>query len=49
MPPARFSNPGTVAQFPMDVVQTRFGDSVQEKQLQICDILARRVLGLASS
>jgi hypothetical protein len=24
----------------MNVVQTRFGDSVQEKQLQICDVLA---------
>jgi hypothetical protein len=24
----------------MNVIQTRFGDSAQEKQLQICDILA---------
>ena len=40
MPAARFEYPGAVAQFPMNVVQTRFGDSVQEKQLQICDILA---------
>jgi hypothetical protein len=40
MPPARFEHPGTVAQFPMNVMQTRFGDSAQEKQLQICDVLA---------
>jgi hypothetical protein len=40
MPAARFEYPGAVAQFPINVVQTRFGDSVQEKQLQICDILA---------
>jgi hypothetical protein len=40
MPPARFENPGTVAQFPMNVARTRFGDSAQEKQLQICDVLA---------
>ena len=37
---ARFENPGIVAQFPMNVIQTRFGDLAQEKQLQICDILA---------
>jgi hypothetical protein len=40
MPPARFEHPGIVAQFPMNVMQTRFGDSAQEKQLQICDVLA---------
>jgi hypothetical protein len=40
MPEARFDYPGAVAQFPMNVKETRFGDSVQEKQLQICDILA---------
>lgn len=40
LPEARFENPGTVAQFPMNVVQTRFGDSAQEKQLQVCDVLA---------
>ncbi|MHC2622474.1 hypothetical protein ACVIW2_004506 [Bradyrhizobium huanghuaihaiense] len=40
MPPAKFENPGTVARFPMNVTQTRFGDSAQEKQLQICDVLA---------
>jgi hypothetical protein len=37
---ARFESPGLIAQFPMNVIQTRFGDSAQEKQLQICDILA---------
>jgi hypothetical protein len=40
MPSARFEAPGTVAQFPMNVMQTRFGDSTQVKQLQICDVLA---------
>jgi len=40
MPPARFEAPGVTAQFPMNVTQTRFGDSMQEKQLQICDVLA---------
>ncbi|THD49363.1 MAG: hypothetical protein E7774_01605 [Bradyrhizobium sp.] len=40
MAPARFEHPGVVAQFPMNVVRTRFGDSAREEQLQICDILA---------
>lgn len=40
MPVARFENPGITAQFPMNVALTSFGDSVQVKQLQICDILA---------
>jgi hypothetical protein len=40
MPPATFDAPGVVAQFPMNVLQTRFADSVQQKQLQICDVLA---------
>jgi hypothetical protein len=40
MPPARFEAPGVTAQFPMNVTQTRFGDSLHEKQLQICDVLA---------
>jgi hypothetical protein len=37
---AWFDYPGAVAQFPMNVKETHFGDSLQEKQLQICDILA---------
>lgn len=37
---ARFENPAVVAQFPMNVTNTRFGDSAQEKQLQICNVLA---------
>ena len=37
---ARFECPGTVAQFPMNVAKTRFGDLTKEKQLQICDVLA---------
>jgi hypothetical protein len=40
MPTARFEYPGAVAQFPMNVTQTRFGDSAQETQLQICDVIA---------
>ncbi len=40
MATARFEDPGIVAQFPMNVTQTRFGDSAQEQQLQICDVLA---------
>lgn len=38
--PARFEHPGIVAKFPMNVIQTRFGDSSKEPQLQICDVLA---------
>lgn len=37
---ALFENPGGSQQFPMNVVGTRFADSVQEQQLQICDVLA---------
>jgi hypothetical protein len=37
---AQFNNPGAVAIFPMNVSTTRFGNSGEEKQLQICDILA---------
>ena len=37
---ARFENPGAPQQFPMNVAGMRFADSVQEKQLQICDVLA---------
>ncbi len=40
MAAARFEYPGIVAQFPMNVILTRFGDSAQEPQLQICDVLA---------
>ena len=40
VPAAQFHNPGGVAIFPMNVSATRFGDSTEEKQLQICDILA---------
>jgi hypothetical protein len=40
MPTARFVHPGGVAQFPMNVAKTRFADSMEEKQLQICDVLA---------
>jgi hypothetical protein len=45
MPPATFDAPGVVAQFPMNVLQTRFADSVQQKQLQICDVLAGDLFG----
>lgn len=37
---AQFDNPAGASIFPMNVTKTRFGDSVQEKQLQICDVLA---------
>jgi hypothetical protein len=37
---ARFENPGGLQQFPMNVVGTRFANSEDENQLQICDILA---------
>jgi hypothetical protein len=38
---ARFEGPGgAVAIFPMNVTNTRFVDSIDEKQIQICDLLA---------
>ncbi len=43
--PATFAHRGGEHSFPMNVMSTRFADSVQEKQLQVCDILA----GVASS
>jgi hypothetical protein len=38
--PAQFQHPSGLAIFPMNVSATRFGDAGEEKQLQICDILA---------
>jgi hypothetical protein len=43
--PATFPHRGGEHSFPINVVSIRFADSVQEKQLQLCDILA----GAASS
>lgn len=40
LPATQFQNPAGVASFPMNVSATRFGNSVDEPQLQICDILA---------
>lgn len=37
---ARFDNAAGTQIFPMNVSGTRFADSVEDKQLQICDILA---------
>ena len=37
---ATFAHRGGTHAFPMNVGRTRFADSTQEKQLQICDILA---------
>ncbi|WP_340117890.1 DUF3800 domain-containing protein [Pelagibius sp. 7325] len=37
---ARFENPGGAQQFPMNVAGTRFANSEDECQLQICDVLA---------
>lgn len=37
---ATFAHRGGTHQFPMNVVSTRFADSTQTRQLQICDILA---------
>jgi hypothetical protein len=37
---ARFENSGVSSQFPMNVRSTRFGKSEEERQLQICDVLA---------
>ena len=36
---ARFDNPGGAQLFPMNVIATRFGNSENECQLQICDLL----------
>lgn len=38
--PAQFNFAKTVQSFPMNVSTTRFGNSTEHKQLQICDILA---------
>ena len=37
---ARFENVGFTRQFPMNIANMRFAESTQEKQLQICDVLA---------
>lgn len=38
--PASFAHSGGSQQFPINVVGTRFANSVQVRQLQICDVLA---------
>jgi hypothetical protein len=40
MAPATFAYAGGQQTFPINVVQTRFADSVSVRQLQICDVLA---------
>lgn len=40
IPAAQFHHPGGLQMFPMNVKATRFGNSAEVKQLQICDILA---------
>ena len=40
IPKREFVHPSGIATFPMNVAKTRFGDSAQELQLQICDLLA---------
>jgi Protein of unknown function (DUF3800) len=40
MAPAQFDGPHGAAIFPMNVVTTRFADSIAEKQIQLCDIIA---------
>ena len=38
--PAQFDGPHGVSIFPMNVLTTRFADSIAEKQIQLCDVLA---------
>lgn len=37
---AQFDGPGGPAIFPMNVITTRFADSITEKQIQLCDLIA---------
>jgi len=38
--PAQFDGPHGASIFPMNVINTRFADSMAEKQIQLCDLIA---------